>query len=92
MIFECLNVCVCTCVSVCRLSIHIAAAQLMGGKGAVLSSLVSGAPLASGHVGRKEDSDPVTIALRKEGILPPSSAPGDRTHIMYVCCRIVRAV
>jgi hypothetical protein len=78
---------------VCRLSIHIATAQMMGDKGAVLSSLGSEAPLASGHVGRKGDAeDPVTIALRKEGILPPSSAPGDRMCIMYVCCREVRVV
>ncbi len=56
---------------------------MMGDKGAVLSSLGSGAPLAglwgtASHLGRKEDAeDPVTIALRKEGILPPFSARGD---------------
>jgi hypothetical protein len=87
--FFCVHVCVC----VSSINTYIAAAQMMGDKGAVLSSLGSRAPLASGHVGRKGDAeDPVTIALRKEGILPPSSAPGDRTYIMYVYCRVLRAV
>ena len=52
---------------------------MVGGNRSVLSTLRPWDPLLSGRSSHADDAeDPVTIALRKEGIMPlPASARGD---------------
>ena len=78
----CVFVCVCVRAYIYTLSIRVALGyrtQMVGGNRSVLSTLRPWDPLLSGRSSHADDAeDPVTIALRKEGIMPlPASARGD---------------